>query len=294
MRHALMNPGFMPVINYAPPGESGGGGDDDFDLGDENIDDEDEDEDIDESEELEFETPDDEDEELDEEGNPKKSPKKKKLSRDKGDFLSQFWGSEDEDENEEEEDAGDSEEARAALTTKVKGIIDGISLPEDFLPEDFDPSDSKQLRGVLAKALQHGARVSLQAAFVPMQAALTQQLVRIRQEMKAQVGEGINSNSVRAQLSRRVPASTNPEHKQVVKLVLNQAKQRFPGDSRKQTISAIKALAGLGITKASASKNRPSGSTREKTSTSVLDSFAPMPKRSAGTSRAESRLRRGS
>ncbi len=298
VRHAL-NWGLpQPLINFAPSSEGTGGGEDDgaddF-IGDEDF--ESGDEDLNEDEDLEFEDSDgegDDEPQLDANGNPIR--KKKKLSRDKGDFLSQFWGADekDEDEDDPDADAGDSKEAREALTAKVAAAINAIDLAEDFIPDDFDPNDSKQLRGVLKKALQRGASATLQAAFIPMQAALTQQAVRLRQEMKAMLGEGISNNSVQSQLTRRVPASANPENRQVVKLVMKQAKERFPGDARKQTLSAIKALAGLGITSASASKNRPNGAVREKSSGSVLDAFAPMPKRgNQADSRAQGRMRRG-
>ncbi len=273
----------FPTPYWAPPGGGGGGSipDDEGDEGQGNESDDDEGEEF---------TDDD----------MRERPRKKKdgesddddgISLESKDFLEQFWDEDEDDEDEDEDDdAGDSEESQKALGNELKAMIEGLTIPEDMIPEDFDPSDPKQFRDVVGKIQRQSVALALKAVFKPMAAALNQQTHRMRKEYQAYVETHSTGNSIRSRLVESIPAAADKKHRQIVGMVLKQASQKFPKDTENQLRSARKALAALGITK----DTRTNTGTGRRTSdgndfSSVLDSFAPMPRKPEG--RATGRLR---
>ena len=211
-----------------------------------------------------------------------------KISLEGKDFLEQFWDEGDDENEDDDEDAGDDEESQKAIGEELKAMINGLTIPEDLIPEDFDPADPKQFRDVVGKIQRQTAALTLKAVFKPMAAALNQQAVRMRKEYQEYVEQHSSGSSIRSRLIDEIPAAGDRKHRQIVNMVMKQAATKFPKDQENQLRSARKALAALGITKntrTSGGQGRSSGGSLD----SVLDSFAPLPRKAEG--RASGRMR---
>ena len=252
--------------NYAPPGEGEGGEDDGLDESDQlNML---EGGDLDISDMLGEDGENQDDDEINDDGE---------------DFLTQFYkkgkDEKDDDSEDEEEDAGDSPEAQQALAEGIKAGVNGLSIPEAAIPDDFDPSDRKQLVGLLTTIQKDTVQQTMKIMWDPIAAALKQTHVRMRQEWKAGIGDGVTGSQRDQLLAQMIPNHADPGVSDVVNTLMARAKKRFPKDVRSQVLSTKKALTALGV------KIKPAGSSkggqqnrRGKTSTgSVLDNFARLP-----------------
>jgi len=198
------------------------------------------------------------------------------------------------------EDAGDSPEAQKAIADAVRAAIDGISTPEDLIPEDFDPSDRKQLRELLAKNQRQTVENTMRIMWQPIGAALQQTIVRMRQEIRANVKDGVGGSQLNQLLDRHIPIHTDRRFRGVVQEIVKTAKSRF-GDNHVKVVAATKkALTAMGVSvtgKRTSGGGAPSrgGSPRDRTN-QVLDMFAQLPAaagRSGGTQdRLKNRIRK--
>lgn len=279
---------------WAPPGERGGGNapQEEGDEGDDFIegDDDSSSDPLLENHDGDFEDDSDEDPEI-------RGSKKK-------DFLTNLFKTDDEEDDapgeEDDEDAGDSEEAQNALIEDMKKGLAAIQIPEDAIPDDFNPQDPKQLRDVLGGIQRSTAQAVIRIMWKPVEAAMKQTHVRMRQEMRAMTRDGIGENSLRERLNEAIPIAADPAYRQVVKTVVDQTKKKYPGDNAMIVKQTKRALQAMGINTSGSSDsggNRNRGNGRQNSS-AVLDNFARLPDSVFGSStnrtgdRLKNRLRK--
>jgi len=205
------------------------------------------------------------------------------INDDGEDFLTQFYkpqkGEEADDGDEEEEDAGDSPEAQQALAEGIKAGVNGLSIPDAAIPDDFDPTDRKQLVALLTTIQKDTVQQTMKIMWDPIAAALKQTHVRMRQEWKTGIGDGVKGSQRDQLLAQHIPNHTDPGVKDVVNTLMARAKKRFPDSVQNQVLSTKKALTALGV------KIKPAGSSskggqqnrRSSGSKNVLDMFAKLP-----------------
>lgn len=220
------------------------------------------------------------------------------INDDGEDFLTQFYkkqkGEEDDDDGEDEdEDAGDSPEAQEALANGIKAGVNGLTIPESAIPDDFDPSDRKQLVGLLTTIQKDTVQQTMKIMWDPIAAALKQTHVRMRQEWKAGIGDGVTGSQRDQLLAQMIPNHADPGVSDVVNTLMGRAKKRFPKDVRSQVLSTKKAMQALGIKiKAPGSPSGSGPQNRRKTSSSsVLDNFAKLPAAAFGDSGGNDRMK---
>lgn len=275
----LNNSTSLTPLAYAPPGE-GGSGDDD----------------LDESDQLPmFEGSGDLDI-SDMLGDDDENPEGDEINDDGPDFLAQFYkkgkDEKDDEDEDEEEDAGDSPEAQAALAEGIKNGIASLSIPEAAIPDDFDPSNRKQLTELLTTIQRDTAQQTMRIMWDPIAAALKQTHVRMRQEWKAGIGDGVTGSQRDQLLAQMIPNHADPGVSDVVNTLMARAKKRFPKDVRSQVVATKKALMAIGVKVKPAGSGKPGQQNRRKSgSSSVLDNFAKLPAAAFGESPNNDRLK---
>jgi len=226
------------------------------------------------------------------------------IKDDGGDFLAQFYkkgkDEKDDENDEEDEDAGDSPEAQQALATEIKNGIAALSIPESAIPDDFDPSNRKQLVALLATVQKDTVQQTMRIMWNPIAAALKQTHVRMRQEWKAGIGDGVTGSQRSQLLDQLIPNHGDPGVSDVVATLMARAKKRFPDSVRNQVLSTRKAMQSLGMkvgkSSASSGKGQQNRGSRGRTG-NILDNFAKLPAAAFGdpnrpTNRIGNRLKK--
>lgn len=207
------------------------------------------------------------------------------INNDGGNFLAQLYkrgkDEKDDEEDEGDEDAGDSPEAQEALANEIKSGIGNLSIPESAIPEDFDPTNRKQLRDLLVTVQKDTVQQTMRIMWNPIAAALKQTHVRMRQEWKAGIGEGVTGSQRQQLLDQLIPNHGDPGVSDVVATLMTRAKKRLPGNVRAQVQATRKAMIGLGMKVGKSSQtstgNKQNRGGRGSSSKSILDNFARLP-----------------
>jgi hypothetical protein len=211
------------------------------------------------------------------------NPDGDEINDDGEDFLTQFYkkgkDEEDDESGDDEEDAGDSPEAQAAIAEGIKAGINGLMIPESAIPDDFDASDRKQLVGLLTTIQKDTVQQTMKIMWDPIAAALKQTHVRMRQEWKAGIGDGVKGSQREQLLSQMIPNHASPGVSDVVNTLMARAKKRFPDDVRSQVLSTKKAMLSLGmkISAPASGGNKKANQRRRGGTGSILDNFAKLP-----------------
>jgi hypothetical protein len=178
-----------------------------------------------------------------------------------------------------EDQGGDKEstpqEVQAELAKQINTGLAAITLPEDIVPEDFNPSDPKQMRSLLTNVSMHGARAAISLMMTPMQVGLGSMAKQLRKEMLTTASTTTQDSVTSRLLEANVPAYKNPKLKPMVDMVLQQAKTRFPGNPQAQVKVVRKIMASMGTRSGSSA---PRGNSRGRTNgeSGALDLYAPM------------------
>jgi hypothetical protein len=198
---------------------------------------------------------------------------------------------EDDDDNSgngDDLDAGDSPEAQAKLAKDLKDAIGALTIPETAIPDGFDPTDSKQMRDLLGTVQKSTVQETMKIMWQPIAAAMQQTIVRLRQEIKAEVNDGVGSNSLNQMLNKAIPAyATSPGLRAMADTVIARAKIKYRGDNTKIVAATRKALIGAGVPIQGKGKGKPGaggntngrGRTAASKTNDVLDMFAKLPTR---------------
>lgn len=227
------------------------------------------------------------------------------IKDDGGNFLAQFYkrGKEEKDEesDDDDEDAGDSPEAQQVLANNIKAGITSLTIPESAIPEDFDPSNRKQLVALLTTIQKDTVQQTMRIMWDPISAALKQTHVRMRQEWKAGIGDGVTGSQRQQLLDQLIPNNSDPGVSDVVATLMGRAKKKFPDSVRNQVLSTRKAMQALGMkigkSAAHGNQGRQNRGSRGGSSKNILDNFARLPAAAFGeqnrsTQRTGNRLKK--
>lgn len=180
------------------------------------------------------------------------------------------------------DEAGDSQEQQKALAKAMTDSIAAIGIPENAIPENFDPSDPKQFRDVVGAIQRQTAQETIKIMWQPVAAAMTQTIVRMRQEMSETMKNGISNNDLDSQIMKAIPSYKNPAFKAAIDVVRKQAERRFPGDNARIVAATRKGVQAMGIKLgtggSSSSTGRPK--TAAERTNAMLDMFAKLPTQS--------------
>lgn len=190
----------------------------------------------------------------------------------------------DEEEEDDEDDDSDEilteEQVSEILTEGLKKV----TVPADFIPENFDPSDPKQMRELLNKTLQLGAKHSLNLMFRPVENAMKAHAKAVKQDVRTRLKDASGQNTETTLLDRELPAHNNPVNRDVVNAMWKQAKTQHPKDSMKAIKMVRASLKAMNIDPDDAGRTRKKsgeGGGELLTGADALDRMAPLPKKGA-------------